>query len=56
MGLRRGVWGVMRLARGVRQARRAIRRMRPQALFTTGGYAAIPPALAAALHRVPILV
>lgn len=56
MGLRRGVRGVMRLARGVRQARRAIRRMRPQALFTTGGYAAIPPALAAALHRVPILV
>ncbi|WP_448595865.1 UDP-N-acetylglucosamine--N-acetylmuramyl-(pentapeptide) pyrophosphoryl-undecaprenol N-acetylglucosamine transferase, partial [Thermoflexus hugenholtzii] len=52
-GALRGLW---RIARGVRQAWQAMGRLRPQVLFTTGGFAAVPAALAAARAGVPILV
>jgi UDP-N-acetylglucosamine--N-acetylmuramyl-(pentapeptide) pyrophosphoryl-undecaprenol N-acetylglucosamine transferase len=52
-GALRGLW---RIARGVRQAWQAMARQRPQVLFTTGGFAAVPAALAAARAGVLILV
>jgi len=47
---------VIKLARGVREAWQLGRRERPDAVFATGGYASVPPAVAAWLLRAPILV
>lgn len=44
------------LLRGTLAAARQMRRERPDAVLTTGGYVSGPVALAAALQRVPILV
>jgi UDP-N-acetylglucosamine--N-acetylmuramyl-(pentapeptide) pyrophosphoryl-undecaprenol N-acetylglucosamine transferase len=41
---------------GVAMSARALRRLRPRALFSTGGFVGLPPALAAALLRVPVVV
>jgi UDP-N-acetylglucosamine--N-acetylmuramyl-(pentapeptide) pyrophosphoryl-undecaprenol N-acetylglucosamine transferase len=41
---------------GVAQAWRLLRRLRPRVVFATGGFVALPVALAAALARVPIVV
>lgn len=44
---------VMRLVRGVYQAVRLIRQMRPAAIFGTGGYVCVPVFVAAWLCRIP---
>ena len=41
---------------GVLQAWRVLRRLRPRVVFATGGFVALPVALAAALARVPLVV
>jgi UDP-N-acetylglucosamine--N-acetylmuramyl-(pentapeptide) pyrophosphoryl-undecaprenol N-acetylglucosamine transferase len=41
---------------GVLQAWRLLRRLRPRVVFATGGFVALPVALAAALARVPLVV
>lgn len=41
---------------GMVQALRAVRRFRPDVVFSTGGYVSVPPTWAAGLLRVPILV
>lgn len=46
----------LRLAASVPQAMWSMLRWRPQAIFTTGGYTAIPVLLAAALLRIPSVV
>lgn len=48
--------GVAQLARGAVEALLALRRGRPAAAASFGGYASVPPALAAAARRVPLLV
>lgn len=50
------MWGLARLAWGAAQAARLVMHFRPDALFVTGGYTAIPVALVCWLARVPILV
>jgi len=56
----RSPWGlvasVVKLARGVAQARRTIAQFQPQAILTTGGYASVPVALAARTPPRPPLV
>ncbi len=56
VGWWRGGIGLAKLAWGTLQALGLIRQFRPAALLTTGGYPAIPMALAARLSGVPILV
>ena len=41
---------------GVLQAWRLLRRLRPRVVFATGGFVALPVALASALARVPVVV
>jgi len=41
---------------GVLQAWRLLRRLRPRVVFATGGFVALPVALAASLARVPVVV
>lgn len=41
---------------GMVQALQAVRRFRPDVVFSTGGYVSVPPTWAAGLLRVPILV
>jgi UDP-N-acetylglucosamine--N-acetylmuramyl-(pentapeptide) pyrophosphoryl-undecaprenol N-acetylglucosamine transferase len=48
--------GLAKLGWGTLQAGRIVRQWRPDALFVTGGYTAIPVALACWLARVPVLV
>lgn len=45
-----------RLPVGVSQSLRVIRRFRPAVVFSTGGYVAVPPVLAARLLRVPVII
>jgi UDP-N-acetylglucosamine--N-acetylmuramyl-(pentapeptide) pyrophosphoryl-undecaprenol N-acetylglucosamine transferase len=57
----RSPWGltasVIKLARGIGQARAVIAQFQPQAILATGGYASVPTALAAhTSHRLPLLV
>jgi len=40
---------------GVGQALRAVQQFRPDVVFATGGYVSVPPVLAAAFLRIPIL-
>jgi len=40
----------------VLQAWRLLRRLRPRVVFATGGFVALPVALAGALARVPVVV
>ncbi len=56
VGVWRGGIGLAKLAWGTTQALGLIRQFRPGALLTTGGYAAIPMAVAARLTGVPVLV
>jgi UDP-N-acetylglucosamine--N-acetylmuramyl-(pentapeptide) pyrophosphoryl-undecaprenol N-acetylglucosamine transferase len=46
----------LRLAASVPQAGAILARQRPDAIFTTGGYVAIPTVLAAASMRIPVLL
>jgi UDP-N-acetylglucosamine--N-acetylmuramyl-(pentapeptide) pyrophosphoryl-undecaprenol N-acetylglucosamine transferase len=48
--------GLFQLARGVLGSLAALRRVRPVAAASFGGYASVPAALAAAATRVPLLV
>ncbi len=52
----RGVIGLAKLAWGLLQAIRIVQQWKPDALFVTGGYTAIPVAWACWLARVPVLV
>jgi undecaprenyldiphospho-muramoylpentapeptide beta-N-acetylglucosaminyltransferase len=56
VSLRRVMISLAKLAVGVAQAWRLIGRIRPSALFLTGGWATFPTALAARLWHVPIAV
>lgn len=44
-----------RVIRGVRDAARALRRIKPDAIFSKGGYVSVPVILAGALNRIPAL-
>ncbi|MGQ9573029.1 MAG: UDP-N-acetylglucosamine--N-acetylmuramyl-(pentapeptide) pyrophosphoryl-undecaprenol N-acetylglucosamine transferase [Dehalococcoidia bacterium] len=49
--------GVVKLARGIAQARRLIAEFQPQVILTTGGYASVPVAVAARTSpRIPLVV
>jgi UDP-N-acetylglucosamine--N-acetylmuramyl-(pentapeptide) pyrophosphoryl-undecaprenol N-acetylglucosamine transferase len=48
--------GMAQLARGLAQSLRALRRLRPAAAASFGGYASVPAAVAAGLNRVPVLI
>ena len=48
--------GLFQLARGLMQSLLNLRHPRPVAAAAFGGYASVPAALAAAFHRVPLLV
>jgi UDP-N-acetylglucosamine--N-acetylmuramyl-(pentapeptide) pyrophosphoryl-undecaprenol N-acetylglucosamine transferase len=50
------VTGVMRVPMGMIQAIGIVRKFRPQVVFTSGGYVAVPAGLAARLHGVPLLM
>ncbi len=50
-GVKRAAQGVLALARGVVQARRILRDLRPSAVVAFGGYPSVPPVLAAASLR-----
>ncbi|MCB1885395.1 MAG: undecaprenyldiphospho-muramoylpentapeptide beta-N-acetylglucosaminyltransferase [Geminicoccaceae bacterium] len=51
-----GAGGLARLALGALQSLRVLRRERPGALAAFGGYASVPPAVAAAPLRIPCLL
>lgn len=53
LGLARSGW---RLCRGTLSAIRALRRFKPDAVFSTGGYGSFPGSLAAKLLRRPLVV
>jgi len=46
---------LLRVPLGFAQAWRALGRIRPDVVFSTGGYVAVPTALAAAQHGIPVL-
>jgi len=50
------ITGVLRVPMGMIQAIGIVRKFRPQAVFTSGGYVAVPAGLAARLNRVPLLM
>jgi UDP-N-acetylglucosamine--N-acetylmuramyl-(pentapeptide) pyrophosphoryl-undecaprenol N-acetylglucosamine transferase len=50
------ITGVMRVPMGMIQAINIVREFRPQAVFTSGGYVAVPTGLAARLNRAPLLM
>lgn len=45
-----------RLPIGLFQSLAIVRRFRPDAVLSTGGYVAVPPVVAAALRRVPVII
>ena len=50
------ITGVLRVPMGMIQAIGIMRKFRPQVVFTSGGYVAVPAGLAARLNRVPLLM
>lgn len=56
LGLRRRLRTVWQLRASVLESLRILRRRRPAALFSMGGYVAAPPMLAALVRRVPMVV
>jgi UDP-N-acetylglucosamine--N-acetylmuramyl-(pentapeptide) pyrophosphoryl-undecaprenol N-acetylglucosamine transferase len=50
------ITGVLRVPMGMIQAIGIVRKFRPQVVFTSGGYVAVPTGLAARLNRVPLLM
>jgi UDP-N-acetylglucosamine--N-acetylmuramyl-(pentapeptide) pyrophosphoryl-undecaprenol N-acetylglucosamine transferase len=52
-GVLGSVWGSVNLVRAFAASRRAMRRRRPDVVFATGGYVAVPAGAAAATQRVP---
>ncbi len=55
-GITERLRGLFQLARGSMQSLLSLRHPRPAAAAAFGGYASVPAALAAAFHRVPLLV
>lgn len=55
-GLRASLRDAWALVRSIPQAIRYLRRVRPDVLFSTGGYIAIPALIAAAVTRTPSLI
>ncbi len=55
-GVSGGLLGMMKIAAGVGQALTIMARFRPEAIFVTGGYTAVPVTLAGWLRRVPMAV
>ena len=55
-GFRGGLLGIMKIASGAGQALRILARFRPEVVFVTGGYTAVPVTLAGWLRRVPTAV
>jgi len=47
---------LLRVPAGIFQSWRLLRRIRPDLLFATGGFVALPPVLAARLRRIPVIV
>ena len=56
VGLWRGAVGLIKLGWGAVQAARIVRRFKPDVLFVTGGYTAIPVAIVCWMARIPVLV
>src|SRR5438105_8150123 len=50
------ITGVLRVPMGMIQAIGIVRKFRPQVVFTSGGYVAVPAGLAARLNGVPLLM
>src|SRR5437660_8635359 len=50
------ITGVLRVPMGMIEAIGVVRKFRPQVVFTSGGYVAVPAGLAARLNRVPLLM
>lgn len=50
------ITGVLRVPMGMIQALGIVRKFRPQIVFTSGGYVAVPAGLAARLNRVPLFM
>jgi UDP-N-acetylglucosamine--N-acetylmuramyl-(pentapeptide) pyrophosphoryl-undecaprenol N-acetylglucosamine transferase len=50
------ITGILRIPMGMMQAIGIVRKFRPQVVFTSGGYVAVPAGLAARLNRVPLLM
>ena len=50
------ITGVLRVPLGMIQAFRIVRKFRPDAAFTSGGYVAVPAALSTRLNGVPLLL
>jgi len=50
------ITGVIRVPMGMIQAIGIVRKFRPQVVFTSGGYVAVPAGLAARLNRVPLFM
>lgn len=47
---------LLRVPAGLARSLALLRRLRPQALFATGGFVALPPAVAARILRIPLVV
>jgi UDP-N-acetylglucosamine--N-acetylmuramyl-(pentapeptide) pyrophosphoryl-undecaprenol N-acetylglucosamine transferase len=56
VGLRHAIPNVLRLLKGTLQAWNALQRFKPHAVLFTGGFIAIPVAVAAWLQRIPMVV
>ncbi|OQB02315.1 MAG: UDP-N-acetylglucosamine--N-acetylmuramyl-(pentapeptide) pyrophosphoryl-undecaprenol N-acetylglucosamine transferase [Chloroflexi bacterium ADurb.Bin222] len=56
VALGRALFNAWQLVRGFFAALRLLRRERPAAVLTTGGYVSVPVAVAARLRRVPVLL
>jgi UDP-N-acetylglucosamine--N-acetylmuramyl-(pentapeptide) pyrophosphoryl-undecaprenol N-acetylglucosamine transferase len=55
-GPQRAIRGALVAARAMQQARRMVRRRRPAAVMSVGGYAAGPAALACVAERIPLAI
>ena len=53
---RKNLVDLLRVPVGVAQAFAEVKRYRPDVVLATGGYVAVPPVIAAALRRVPVLI
>jgi UDP-N-acetylglucosamine--N-acetylmuramyl-(pentapeptide) pyrophosphoryl-undecaprenol N-acetylglucosamine transferase len=52
----KNITDALRVVRGVGQARRAIRHIKPDIVFSKGGFVAVPVVLAARLAKVPVVI
>lgn len=53
---RKNVADLLRVPVGIGQAFAEVKRFKPHVVLATGGYVAVPPVVAAALRRVPVLI